>query len=586
MQEKPLLLQALDNNPSLNDIRTLLKQGADPNQADDAGRTPMGVALEHHWWEVAELLLAAGANPPPYKGDPNGPIEYNGFGDRFEIERETALTYYIKNGNWYGPLFDVISNGGDVNLANKAGETPMQVAVERSWPYVVTQLVKHGAWLKPENPDPDERVDLNTGATRLLCVIMEGRDGNAVKKILEEGADPNKTDWYGLTPLALARVLNWPYVEKLLIEHGANQDVSFPDPNQKIGDEEDTPLLCYAASYQNCHNAYLKALLDAGADPDAVDADGKAAVHWAAVYGKTWLFDTLQTAGADIFMPDQKYGLTPLHWSCMNGGLEIASRILEVCPAEAINQPYPDSEETPLRLAARRKGSAELLKVLIGVGAFVNGEDKHGSTPLRGAIGQRDPDMVRVLLESGADIDANPKEDSPLFSLANGPRDESPEIARLLLDHGANPNARSKKDINGTHKGQSLIHYAMVYASYKNFGVARAVLDAGADPHGTAANGESAMHYCLDLRVIEGVKLLLEYGFDPLKPFDYTQRWSGSEEMREERYIGSAYDHAKKLVEKFGHDHEYGQMLNILEAHLAAKKPASSPKKKAKSISP
>lgn len=40
------------------------------------------------------------------------------------------------------------------------------------------------------------------------------------------------------------------------------------------------------------------------------------------------------------------------------------------------------------------------------------------------------------------------------------------------------------------------------------------------------------MHNCLNLREIKGVKLLLRYGFDPLRHFEYTQKWSNATEKQ------------------------------------------------------
>jgi ankyrin repeat protein len=568
------LVRAIDNR-DIKALYVLLNRGADPDEPDATGVTPMQAAVDGGWWRGAEILLKAGAAPPPYDGDPNGHYKYEGIVTNIheEVKRETALTYLIKNAGGYRPIFDVLSKGADVNLKNKYRETPLSLSIDREWPFVSVQLVKRGAWINPEKPDPDEVVDPKTSATRLLAVIMEGQDAEAVERILEEGADPDKPDRYGLTPLALARALHWPAVEKMLVEYGADEDVAFPDPNQLVGPENDTPLLCYATSYQNCHENYKRALLEAGADPDLTDSKGMSAAHWAATYGDGRMFNALMEAGADIMMPDAKYGATPLDCASMNNSHYIVDQILQKYPPAIVNEAHGKEDKMPLHWAAGRKGAARLVEDLIARGALVNVCDKNGDTPLHKAVGARDPETVRILLEHGADVDkANEAKryNAPLFSLVNsgfgedGARNTNAEIAKLLLEHGADPDIKAKESINGPQAGDSVFYFAM---SYRAFGVARALLEAGADPYGTSAAGASAMEYCLHLRQPEGVKLLLEYGFDPLREIEFTTFRADDDPQR-----GTSLALAESLVKRFGRETEYGEMLDIIKAHIAAEK--------------
>jgi|GEM_PF-1279318 len=599
----PVLVKALDAGASFQKIYTLLQKGANPQMPDATGRTPLDAATQRNDWMSAKLLIKAGAKPHAYEGDPNGPPTFDTiYSEDFKrkIERETALTYYIKNAHSYAPMFTIISNGGDVNVPNTDGITPLQAAVTRQWPYVARQLVKEGAWLDAQNPNPDEIIDTKTGTTRLLSVIMEGKDAHAVAHILHnEGADPNKPDHQGLTPLALARALNWPFVEKMLVDAGAAPSATFPDPHQLCGPQKDTPLLCYAASYQSCHPNYITALLQAGADPNATGPDGKSPAHWAAVYSNTGLFEELHHFGADILKPDTKHNLPPLHYACMNNGHDVALYILETVGADSINQRAGEEGKTPLMRAAGRKDAHYLAHDLIDRGALVNMRSYSGMTALGEAVSSRDIPMIKTLIQNGADVSKEPpfpalpddaqndnktqksnteRYNPPLFHLVNAPNPQNADIAQILLDAGANPDAKATASFNGPQKGDGLLYFAIRYNALP---LAEKILQAGADPHITDAKGETAMHYCLHLRQIGGVKLLLKYGFDVEKHFDYTQTWSNG---KEDRHTGSCLHEARRLVEQFGADREYGTMLHLIETHLQdQKKKAPKEKKKIQS---
>lgn len=608
------LLAAIDGRKAtLRDIYDLVMAGADPNKADLAGRTPMDAVLESSWYAAADLLMDLGAKPPAYDGEPDGPLVYKPRGgthyvnEEQEMRGETPLTYYIKKAN-FEDVYPIIANGADINKKNSGEDTPLQVAVERGWPYMTRQIVRYGGWLDPDKPDPNEVVDNKTGATRLLLMIQEGTDGEAVKHILNvEGADPDKPDRYGLTPLALARAMKWPYVEKLLLERGADPNVKFPNPDQKCGvnNANDTPLLVYAGVYQNCHTNYFAALLDAGADVNATDKEGKTAIYWAAMYGNAWHFDCLQKKGADLFKKD-KDGAGPLHLAALNAKIPIVKRILAVIPPGEINAATTEGSQTPLYLAcgtgrkgdeemcrlliehgadvkiatkygntvlhsAVRKGSPAFIKELIDLGADVDAATEDGTVPINEAISGESPENLRLLLDAGASVDKahQGKHYRALFQTVTYDRKHGGEMARLLLEHGANPHQRGDKELNDSERG-SILYHAINRGALD---VAAELLKAGADVHDTAKNGESAMHACMKWGSgLKGVKLLLDAGFDPLKVFDYAERRSNGDD-RDEYRMTSAYDAVLQLVEKHGDDREYKKMLALIEESLM--KPAA-----------
>jgi hypothetical protein len=91
----------------------------------------------------------------------------------------------------------------------------------------------------------------------LLC------DAERIKKLLEEGADPNIRDGDGNTPLHFAASKGCAEVARLLLEHGA-------DPNAQDKNGE-TPL--HVAAF-NGHVDVVRLLLEHRADPTVKNKDG------------------------------------------------------------------------------------------------------------------------------------------------------------------------------------------------------------------------------------------------------------------------------------------------------------------------
>jgi Ankyrin repeats (many copies)/Ankyrin repeats (3 copies) len=111
--------------------------------------------------------------------------------------------------------------------------------------------------------------------------------------------------------------------------------------------------------------------------------------------------------------------------------------------AQGSSPDAPDYGFTPLMIAARR-GHVVTMTVLIDAGADVNANDRavNGWTPIMHALHKQQRAAVRLLLDRGADANrASPHGQTALMMAA---LDNDAEIVGWLLDRGADPSARTE----------------------------------------------------------------------------------------------------------------------------------------------
>jgi ankyrin repeat protein len=184
-------------------------------------------------------------------------------------------------------------------------------------------------------------------------------------------------------------------------------------------------------------------------------------------------------------------------------------------------------------MTAARTGSVEAVKALLVHGANVNAKDTaHGQTALMWAVAHKHADIVRTLIEAGADVHARSHVSRVLVSRANryggvtspaaperavadveqggstallfAARQGDLASARLLLAAGANPN---DAEPDGTS--------ALVTAAHSDQGaVAAWLLDNGADPNADGA-GYTALHAAVLRGDLALLKALLAHGANP-----------------------------------------------------------------------
>ncbi|MHB0961505.1 MAG: ankyrin repeat domain-containing protein [Pirellulaceae bacterium] len=134
-------------------------------------------------------------------------------------------------------------------------------------------------------------------------MLNAARDGDVpeLRKLLANGADANRSDAYGNTPLSIAAHFGQTAAAEFLITHGAAIEGS--------ENGEMTPLQC--AVYSR-HPRTAACLLGHNADPNRADKYGTTALMLAAANGDVALVTDLLSSGADVELADA-HGWRALH---------------------------------------------------------------------------------------------------------------------------------------------------------------------------------------------------------------------------------------------------------------------------------
>lgn len=132
----------------------------------------------------------------------------------------------------------------------------------------------------------------------------------------------------------------------------------FPDLVNSADSKGFTPLII--AAYGD-HEAVVKHLLDAGANPDAHDTAGNTALMGASFKGYADVVKALITAGADVNLRNYQ-GAPALTFAATFGRLEVARLLL----AHSADKELPDSRgKTPLDHARIQENDA-MIQLLQG----------------------------------------------------------------------------------------------------------------------------------------------------------------------------------------------------------------------------
>uniref|UniRef100_A0A6I8NU11 Notch receptor 4 n=1 Tax=Ornithorhynchus anatinus TaxID=9258 RepID=A0A6I8NU11_ORNAN len=157
---------------------------------------------------------------------------------------------------------------------------------------------------------------VGSGETPLHLAARFSRP-SAARRLLEAGADPNRPDRAGRTPLHAAVAADAREVCQILLR---NRETAV-DPRMEDGT---TPLMLAA---RLAVEDLVEELIQAQADVGARDNRGKTALHWAAAVNNSLAARALIQAGADKNAQDSR-DQTPLFLAAREGALEAARLLL------------------------------------------------------------------------------------------------------------------------------------------------------------------------------------------------------------------------------------------------------------------
>jgi len=420
--------------------RLLVKAGADVKATNHYGVASLSLACANGNTELVELLLAAGADA-----------------NTAQRGGEMVLMTAARTGK-VGPVKALLARGAKVDAKEKRGQTALMWAAAEGHAPVVELLLKTGADFRTPLPDSGftplffaareghtevVRVLLKAGAnvneamqprrsnaknppkgTSALVLAVENGHFELAVELLKAGADPNdqrsgytplhvmtwvrkpqRGEDYGAPPPLGSGNLNSVQFIRKLVEHGADVNAKLTTGRGGPGKWDPTSATPFFMASATADIAYMKLLLELGADPKIGNVDN----------------------------------CTPLMAAC---GIGVGSA--------AANETAGEEPEV-----------LEAAKLLLELGADVNAVDVNGETAMHGAALKNLPKVVQFLADYGAKVEVWNKENSfgstPLM-LAQGyrPGNFKPSfetvdaVQRVMLAAGVTPTNALPSELNNS----------------------------------------------------------------------------------------------------------------------------------------
>ncbi|HTA71032.1 MAG TPA: ankyrin repeat domain-containing protein [Bryobacteraceae bacterium] len=441
-----LYLSSIHGNPAM--IDKLLNAGADPNERGPEGETPLMLASRAGNLDAIKVLL-------DHKADINA---------KDKIRGTTALMWASEQAHPAAVQL-LIARGANVSAAtepdtrNSRNNLANTVTQRLNSSFGAVGQAKARAGAAPGSPGPPAAGSVSGGPPKKTPDGEAGGDDVAIFF-----GPPRKKDGGGLTPLVYAAREDCLECAKILLDAGA-------DVNQRTHYGW-TALL---TATQNRHYKLAAYLLDHGANPNIANNGG-----WSPLYLAT---DNRNIESGDypVRAPDMDH--LDYIKLLIDKGANVNAR---VCGTESSDKKcVGDSTETRNNftmqwlfedgatpfLRAAQSGDIPLMKLLLAHGADPKIFTAHNVTPLAVASGigwvegvtfewsdKETIEAVKMCLDLG--IDPNVKDDEGRTSLHGAAHKGRPEVIQLLVDHGAQLDAHdggSRDSVNGALLGKTWI---------------------------------------------------------------------------------------------------------------------------------
>lgn len=281
--------------------------------------------------------------------------------------------------------------------------------------------------------------------------------------------------------LFAAVIANNPDVVAARLDAGAS-------PDQPLGDDQGkTPLIhAMEGGHVNC----ARLLLEAGADVHLIDSEYRSPLRVALHRQDAGCVRLLLEHGADPYFhaigkrPDgARYeGAVTDLFIASEGDPAIAAMVLEASHKFELCHLLRETK-------ASEPNDIPAITALLDRGCPVDIKDNHDRNALMYACIDKDPALVKLLLDRGADpeITMNDGGTTALLFACHG-SDSSVDVVKMLLEHGANPRRVGPR-------GYTMMHAA---ATSGNEEIMKLIAMHGASTRATMSNGQSPAAYAIE----------------------------------------------------------------------------------------
>ena len=492
-------------------VRKCIKKGIPVSVQNNAGKTPLDIALEDSGDEksvaIAADLIMAGAetNNVQFSYFQTAVSEHN-FNYRFDdgqtplhiaaIQHHKSIARYL------------LANGAHTSAQDITGATPLHEAVRYGDIDIAKALLESGADVNAED---------NLGKTPVMLVIPEDKREAMYRILIEHAADVAKKDAYGDTVLHTATMTSLtPSILELLVAGGA-------DVNARNKDGV-SPLLI---AVQKRNFAHVKFYAERGADINSADKAGDTPLTLALKDGQAMLEMLVNRTNA---LSHDSNGNTPLHTAVIvNASIEQIRYLISL--TDDINARNSDgnnalylavernnknigelllaknadifstnnANDSPLHLALKKGGDTQGWLI---TSRTISATDGSGNTALHYAVEWGLKKAALSLIEKGANPEAkNANGETPLFSAA---KTKDPAMIALIVKGGSSIKARD-------NFGSSPLHTAVRWDADASV---RELVQLGIDVNAQNVAGKSALSEAVLAGKLSTAKLLIDSGAD------------------------------------------------------------------------
>jgi ankyrin repeat protein len=377
-EDTPLIAAARWQDEKAAEI--LLAHGADVNATGQRGETALHLAAIHDDASLVRLLLRHKADPNAANSD-----------DYTPIMSAKSLEVFKQ----------LVAYGADIHIQTRFGDTALTRAVEsKTGTNVVRFLLEEGADV--------------TGSPTLCTAVDFGGDTNVTKLLIPYFRKSKSSD----APKSFAELLGY-----LIRRDNVNEVLAILDASLGL---EASPL--HKAVRDGDYMAVREMLTSTPAGVDERDFFGWTPLHIAIIAKRSELAKLLLAAGANVNTLD---GIdnTPLLWAAYLGRSDIAETLVR---HKALLNLGGNDGNTPLKTVIQH-GFTPIATMLI-----TNGADVNEAAPLHVAAARENVEVVKLLLDHGANPNATEGNYSDVRSALDiAVTGDSPAIVRLLIANGA-----------------------------------------------------------------------------------------------------------------------------------------------------